>query len=149
MPERGFNVRSHLKERKMLRRTIFVELANETYAKESGLAYELAEAAAAERNQYPVIYPEPFNTIGCGYGPLRKHAENVCMRLANELNVDWESGSDADIYVTLCNGNKASLEQFYSLLGDRLESIRDWVINYEQLWPMKCSQVARECTPRG
>lgn len=98
MLERGDLVSVHnLKERKMPRRTIFVELANKTYAQESRLAYELAEAAAAEKTQYPVIYPEPFNTIGCGYGALRKHAENMCTRLANELNVDWESGSDADI----------------------------------------------------
>lgn len=99
----------------------------ERYAEESGSEAERAERAAAEADAYPVIYQEPFKSVGCGYGMLGKHVEKAGVALANRMGLDWECCHQVTVGFTLYCGTAEQYREFEMALCQELESVRKWV----------------------
>lgn len=114
---------------------VILKLAEERYAEDSGNAYSKAEEEALRTNVYPVIYPEPFNSIGCGYGPLNDYVQKQCSAVVSELGLDADFCNQSELMVTLYCGSKADYDKFVRILGERLQTVKGWVINSSQLWP--------------
>lgn len=114
---------------------IILKLAEERYAEDSSNAYSKAEDEAQRTNAYPVVYPEPFNEIGCGYGPLNDYVRKQCNAVAYELGLDADFCIQSELMVTLHCGAKADYAKFVKTLGERLQPVKGWVVNSSQLWP--------------
>ncbi|WP_341744595.1 hypothetical protein [Azonexus hydrophilus] len=114
---------------------VILKLAEESYAADSSSAYNKAEDEARRSNAYPVVYPEPFNSIGCGYGPLNDYVRKQCSAVASELGLDSDFCIQSELQVTLYCGTKADYAKFVQTLGVRLQAVKGWVINSSQLWP--------------
>lgn len=121
------------KEKKMGSRQIIIKLDEERYAEDSGDAYSKAEDEAQRTNAYPVVYPEPFNSIGCGYGPLNDYVQKQCNAVASELGLECDYYIQSELMVTLHCGSNADYVKFLKILGERLEAVKCWVINASQL----------------
>lgn len=115
--------------------TIILKLAEDAYAEDSGNAYEMAEQEAERTGEYPVKYPEPYSTIGCGFGPLSTYVQKECDIVAAELNLDLEFCDQAELMVILYGGSKADHDQFAGTLGERLQAVKGWIANFSELWP--------------
>jgi len=113
---------------------VVLKLAEESYAVDSSSAYSKAEIEA-ERTNTKAVYPEPFNSVGCGYGPLTAYVKQLCSTVAAELGLDHEFCIQTDLMVTLYCGTKADYAKFVKVLGDRLQAVKGWIINATQLWP--------------
>lgn len=113
---------------------IILKLAEEIYAGESAQACAAAEEAAAQTQQYPVVYPEPFQSLGCGYGPLMQFVLNSCLDLTSELGLDADFCSQTDLQLTLVNVPSAKYQKFMTVLATRLEPVRPWILNGHELW---------------
>ena len=111
----------------VLTHLIKVKVDEEAYADQSGAAYMAAEAAAAASNAYPVVYPEPFDTLGCGYGRAGEFVKKTCTNLANELGLDWECCHDTEVLVTLSCGTAADYLRYEAELPKRLDVVASWV----------------------
>lgn len=114
---------------------VVLKLDEEAYAEASGGAYRRAEEAAQGSGQCP-NYPEPFNTIGCGYGPLAEHVKRLCSTLSLELGLDADFCHQTDLMVTLYCGTAADYAKFEKMLGERMQPVKEWVRNRAQLWPI-------------
>lgn len=103
---------------------IEVKVDEEGYAAESGAAFSAAEEAATA---YPVVYPEPFATLGCGYGLAGKFVQKTCTDLANERGLDWECCNQTEVLVTLSCGTAADYLRYEVELQKRLDIVASWV----------------------
>ena len=103
---------------------IEVKANEEAYAAASGTADERAEAAATS---YPVQYPEPFATLGCGYGQAGAFVVRAGQEAANEAGVDWECTNQIHVQFTLFGGTEQQYAQFEKALQERLELVKKWV----------------------
>lgn len=115
--------------------TVFFRLAEEEYADASGKSCEAAEAAAMHANAYPVVYPEPFGSVGCGFGPLNTFVKAQCDAVASELHLDVEVCNQLELIVTLACGTRSEYEKFIKLVGDRVATVCEWILNAKDLWP--------------
>lgn len=113
---------------------IILKLAEERYAEDSGNAYSMAEEEAQRTNIYPVAYPEPFYSIGCGYGPLNDYVRKQCNAVASELGLDADFCIQSELAVTLHCGATEDYAKFTAMLGERLEAVKGWITNASQLW---------------
>ena len=103
---------------------IEVKANEEAYAAASGSAYERTEAAATS---YPVRYPEPFATLGCGYGRVGAFVVRAGQEAANEAGLDWECTNQIHVQFTLSGGTEQQYAQFEKALQERLELVKKWV----------------------
>ncbi|MGF6440089.1 hypothetical protein [Paraburkholderia youngii] len=115
--------------------TVLFRLAEEEYADASGKSYEAAETAAMHANAYPVVYPEPFGTVGCGFGPLNTFVKSQCDAVASELRLDVEVCNQFELIVTLACGTRSEYEKFIKLVGERVTKVGAWILNAKDLWP--------------
>lgn len=106
--------------------TCYLELHidEDRYAEASGQAFEHAEACA---KTYPVAYPEPYNTIGCGWGTLGRHVENLAQSLANELGLDWDCCHQTSLQITLYCGTPQQYCDLKRQLREATNPVRSWV----------------------
>lgn len=114
---------------------IILKLNEEGYAADSGDAYKKAEQDAMRTGQYPVVYPEPYNSIGCGYGPLADYVKRQCFELSNERRLDLEFCHQVELLITLYCGTQADYAEYTRMLGERLQGVKTWVLNAAELWP--------------
>lgn len=104
-----------------------VKLNEEGYSDASARAFQEAEAAAAAEEKYPVSYPEPFNTIGCGYGPLGEFTHKLAFDLSTELRLDLDTCHQTTLLLTLHAGSAEQYAKFERELLKRLEVVKTWV----------------------
>ena len=104
----------------------YVELRvdDDSYAAASSAAYQRAEENATS---YPVVYPEPFNTIGCGWGRMTDHVEQLAKELADETGLDWDCCRQTTLQLTLYCGTPDIYAQFDRALAERLRPLIAWV----------------------
>lgn len=119
---------------KLKSKTIILRLAEEWYAIDSGEAYEDAENKAARVDKSP-DYPEPFRTIGSGFGALNAYVKKHCGDIATELGLDIEFCNTVELIVTLYAGTDADYSKYVKVLGDRLHHVEKWILNFEKVWP--------------
>ncbi len=113
---------------------VVLKLDEERYAVDSSNACSEAENEA-QRTNARAVYPEPFNSVGCGYSPLNDYVRNQCSVVAAELGLDQEYCIQTELMVTLYCGTKADYAKFVTMLGARLQAVKGWVTNAAQLWP--------------
>lgn len=113
---------------------VLLKLDEERYAEESGAAYEKAEREAQQSGRYPVVYAEPYRSIGCGFGPLNAYVRIQCSAVANELRLELAFCNHADLLVSLSGGSPKDCDGFVETLGERLQAVKTWIINRGPLW---------------
>lgn len=113
---------------------VVLKLDEERYAVDSSNACSEAENEA-QRTNARAVYPEPFNSVGCGYSPLNDYVRNQCSVVAAELGLDQEYCIQTELMVTLYCGTKADYAKFVTVLGARLQVVKGWIINAAKLWP--------------
>ncbi len=117
------------------KKLMVLKLDEERYALDSGIACGKAEDEAQQTGQYPVVYPEPFKTIGLGYGRLSDHIRKHCDDVASELGLETEFCEQTDLLITVYGGTTNAFALFRSALSERLDTARAWIINDSELWP--------------
>lgn len=107
----------------------FIEIRayEESYAEDSSDAYQKAEDLAAESDSYPCVYPEPFKTVGCGYGQLSAFVIKEATDLANQRGLDWEVNDSVEIQLSLFGGSIAAYVEFERQLKDKLAVVEQWL----------------------
>lgn len=98
------------------------------YAQDAGNVFAAAEAAAAAANAYPVVYPEPYNTVGCGYGVIGGHIERLATGIANDLGLDWDCCHQTNLLLTLYCGTPQRYAELVRELQSKTEFLRQWVV---------------------
>lgn len=114
---------------------VILKLAEERYALDSAAAYGNAEDEAKQTGTYPAVYPEPFNTIGCGFGRLSDHVRKHCDVVARELGLEADYCHQTDLLITVHCGTEDALARYRRTLGEHLEAVRAWIVNDSELWP--------------
>lgn len=114
--------------------TLFLQLNEEQYASDSGAAYTAAESHAAQTGRYPVTYPEPYGSLGCGYGPLTAYVKRECCALAHEFRLDLRLCDQTELIITVSGASREVYERFVTLLGPRLKTVRAWIVNPPKEW---------------
>lgn len=122
--------------------TLFLRLDEERYAGDAGRTYDAAESHAAQMDSYPVVYPEPYNTVGCGFGRLNAYVKAECFAVATEFGLDVETCDQVELIVTLRGGSRDAYEKYVKLLGTRVTKVSGWILNARDLWP--CSETHDE-----
>lgn len=108
---------------------IILKLNEEAYASDSGAAYEAAEILAVQTGQYPVVYPSPFDAVGCGFGSLNSHVVSQIGRVAGNLNIDFDLTNQVEIILTLYLQSKTSESSFIQALSANLADVSSWIKN--------------------
>ncbi|MBG6083198.1 hypothetical protein [Rubrivivax gelatinosus] len=101
-----------------------IHVDEDGYAEASAEAYSLAESSATA---YPVVYPEPFNSVGCGWGTAGKFVERCAQDTATALGLDWECSNNVEIQLTLYCGTPAQYARFRRQLAEKIQVIATWV----------------------
>lgn len=107
--------------------TYFFELAEEQYAAESGRVFDEAEKAGQQQGRHPE-YPEPFNTVGCGYGSLVAFVEKQCNLVTAEMNLDSDTCRQSELMMILYCGTKLQYEDWKRRVLLRLQPVEKWVV---------------------
>lgn len=113
---------------------VIVNLDEESYAEVSARAYGAAESAAQRTGEYP-DYPEPFDTIGCGWGVLGEYVKQQCLALTSEQGLDVDICHQTDLMLTLHGGTAKEYAEYVEALEERLRPVKEWVVNRAGLWP--------------
>lgn len=101
-----------------------IKVDEEGYADASSDVYGQAEASATS---FPVVYPEPYQTIGCGWGMAGEFVKRCAIDLANDLGLDWDCNHQIEIQITLHCGSPALYAEFRAQLGQKLQALEAWV----------------------
>lgn len=118
----------------MHRTIITLQLAEETYADDSGMAFELAEAGARETDRYPVEYPAPYSEIGCGYGRLSAHVNKQASDLASEFGIDMDTCHQTEMLLMLYFQNEHQETEYKRQLAAKLQPVEKWIINANEVF---------------
>lgn len=108
-------------------KTVIIRLNEELYAADSGAAYARAEEGAAQTNNYPVVYPEPFNIVGCGYGSLNAFVLKQCSEVGSELGIEVDVCNQIEIILELYDPKGDGSNRFVDALNARLAHLHTWI----------------------
>lgn len=127
---------------------VMIGVRENIYAAAASSAFEQAESNA---ESYPVLYPEPFNSIGCGWGCAGNYVTKLAQTLANEMNLDWECCLQTDLFIIrLWCGNEKLYAIFERRLQERLSLVRPWIefIPAEENSSLEATEPVVDCSPR-
>lgn len=102
-----------------------ISIEEDEYADAASRAYQSAEEAATGDQR--VAYPEPYNSVGCGWGTLGHHVEALAKGVASSLGLDWDCCHQTTLQLKLYCGTPQKYAQFEQKLVERIEPLKPWV----------------------